>query len=133
MVSDDTKDRLKTNEVKTGRILPWDNSIRVDDFLIESSSLGDLEQERIRERLERYGISLFRFGAQSAEDYVANEIAKFLGKPAEQQNLFRGTIKRIQPSIEGQANSGDTAKDLGLHVDGTQHDVQPPLLVFQYL
>jgi tetratricopeptide (TPR) repeat protein/alpha-ketoglutarate-dependent taurine dioxygenase len=133
MAIDDTKDRLKTNEVKAGRIVPWDNSITVDDFLVESSTLGDFEQEKIWERLERYGISLFRFGAQSAEDYVVSEIAKFLGKPAEQQNLFKGTIKRIQPSVEGQANSGDTAKDLGLHVDGTQHKVQPPLLVFQYL
>lgn len=112
---------------------PWDNSIGVDDFLIESSTLGDFEQAKIWERLELYGISLFRFGAQSAEGYVVNEIAKFLGKPAEQQNLFKGTIKRIQPSIEGQPNSGDTAKDLGLHVDGTQHHLQPPLLVFQYL
>jgi alpha-ketoglutarate-dependent taurine dioxygenase len=36
-------------------------------------------------------------------------------------------------TLGGQANSGDTAADLGLHVDGTQHAETPAVLIFHYI
>ncbi len=115
------------------RIQPWDEKLSPTAFTVPSSTLGDYEQERIWGYLEKYGICLFRMGAQSADDSVVYELAKFIGSPTEEQNLFKGKLKLIQPSVEGQANSGDTAKNLGLHVDGTQHERQPIALIFQYI
>jgi alpha-ketoglutarate-dependent taurine dioxygenase len=42
-------------------------------------------------------------------------------------------LKLIQPKEEVPANTGDTIKDLGPHVDGTQHPKQPVSLIFQYI
>ncbi len=139
-----SRERIKIMETKfktpdqaspfeLARIAPWDHTLASTDITVESATLGDYEQSRIWDLLERYGICLFRMGAQSADDAVVFELAKFIGPPTEEQNLFRGQLKLIQPTAEGRVNSGDTAKDLGLHVDGTQHEQQPMALIFQYI
>ena len=69
----------QVNPLDLARIHPWDNALSPDEVTIESSTLGDLEQARIWQYLERYGICLFRMGAQTADDYVVQEVAKFLG------------------------------------------------------
>lgn len=60
-------------------------------------------------------------------------MGRLIGPPTPTQNTFTGEVKTIRPAPEGRVNSGDTTKDLGLHVDGTQHEEQPALLIFQYV
>jgi hypothetical protein len=56
-----------------------------------------------------------------------------MGQPATRQNDFEGIIKDLLPTPGIEANTGSSAGDLGFHVDGTQADLQPALLIFQYV
>ncbi len=115
-----------------GKITPW-NNLDIKDFLVVTPNIGQLDSERVLSNLEKHGICLLRVVAQEAADYVVNELAKFIGTPCKRQNKFRGTLKLIQPKEEVPANTGDTIKNLGPHVDGTQHPKQPVSLIFQYI
>ncbi|HVS80883.1 MAG TPA: TauD/TfdA family dioxygenase [Pyrinomonadaceae bacterium] len=128
--------RMLQTEIATplqlARIEPW-AGLDHQPLIVETPNLGDLDVGRLMRRVERYGISVLRMTAQSADDHVLTSLAKLLGPPCEEQNKYRGTIKRIRPEPDGLRNSGDTVADLGLHVDGTQHSIQPALLAFQYV
>lgn len=97
------------------------------------TGIGDVENERVLTNLEKYGICLLRISGLPAESYAVEEVARFIGPACERQNQFVGRIKELRPEPEGLVNSGDTSKDLGLHVDGTQHEDQPDILIFQYV
>ena len=115
-----------------GRIEPW-AAIEHRELIVETPTLGDLDLGRLMRKVERYGISVLRMTAQSAESHILTSLGRLIGPPCEEQNGVRGTIKRIRPEPDGLKNSGDTVADLGLHVDGTQHTDQPSLLAFQYV
>jgi hypothetical protein len=114
------------------RITPWAD-ISYKKVMVEGTGLGDVEHERILATLENYGLCLIRISGLSAESYVVEEVGRFIGPACERQNQFIGRIKELRPEPEGLINSGDTSKDLGLHVDGTQHEKQPDILIFQYV
>ena len=114
------------------RITPWAGKSH-KDFMVETDSLNDSSAERVLSHIERDGICLIRIEGQSPSENVVNALAKYIGTPCEKQNTYTGRIKRIRPQAEGLINSGDTTADLGLHVDATQHVVQPAILIFQYI
>lgn len=120
------------NELEMARIQPW-ASLDPDLVLYETPTLGGQAAERILKDIEKYGISLLRLTAQSAEDHVVIALSKLIGTPCDVQNRYQGILKRIRPEPSGLHNSGDTVADLGLHVDGTQHSSLPALLIFQYI
>ena len=58
----------------------------------------------------------------------------FLGPAIENQNGYVGKIKEINPDEAIDANTGDSAKALPFHTDGTQEPILPPaILAFQYI
>jgi alpha-ketoglutarate-dependent taurine dioxygenase len=120
------------NELEMARMQPW-AALDPRVILHETPTLGSQAADQILRDIERYGISLLRLTAQSAEDHVVLALAKLIGVPCPEQNRHQGIIKRIKPESDGLRNSGDTVADLGLHVDGTQHETLPAMLVFQYI
>ena len=115
------------------KIQPWRGNLREDEYLVETSTLGDQAFKRILKLLQTHGIAQLRIAGLSAEASILNSLEKNLGPACERQNLFEGKVKSIRPADDGLKNSGDTARDIGLHVDGTQHEETPAVLAFQYI
>jgi alpha-ketoglutarate-dependent taurine dioxygenase len=114
-------------------IEPWGADLNPDDITRHTNDVDDILAKDILDDLEKRGICHVRITAQSPEQYVIRAFSKSIGPLTKSQNDFNGEIKLIEPKVGGQANSGDTAADLGLHVDGTQHEVTPAVLVFHYI
>lgn len=121
------------SDIKMARIEPWDNELDIDEFRQDADSVDDILSKDVLSDLEKRGISQIRITAQSPHDYVIKAVAKLLGPLTNSQNDFSGSVKLIQPTASGAANSGDTLADLGFHVDGTQHPATPSILVFHYI
>jgi alpha-ketoglutarate-dependent taurine dioxygenase/molybdopterin converting factor small subunit len=121
------------SDLERARIHPWQGSLHHEDFLIECQGINDIEQRSILKNIERYGICQIRLQNQPPEDYVVESLYKLMGQPADRQNDFEGIVKNLLPTPGIEANTGSSAGDLGFHVDGTQADLQPALLVFQYV
>lgn len=122
----------RTDEFGLARISPW-AALPPGEFIVESGTLGDIEAGRVLETVERYGIALFRMSGQSPDESLVRAMGRLIGPATSTQNTYTGEVKNIRPAPEGKINSGDTTKDLGLHVDGTQHEEQPAILIFQYV
>lgn len=122
----------RADEFGLARITPW-AAHPPGDFVVESGTLGDIEAGRVLEKVEHYGIALFRMSGQSPDEALVRAMGRLIGPSTPTQNTFTGEVKNIRPAPEGKINSGDTTKDLGLHVDGTQHEEQPAILIFQYV
>lgn len=120
-------------DLERTRIQPWQGSLHHEDFLIERNGINDIEQREILKYLERYGICQIRLQLQKLEEYVVESLYKLIGQPADRQNDFEGIIKDLLPVPGIEANTGSSAGDLGFHVDGTQTDLQPAILIFQYV
>lgn len=116
----------------SARTEAWLN-LREDDFTIAARNLGAEEFRRIKELVSRWGICRLRFINMDGSEQVLWDLAREFGRPSPAQNDSVGALKTIRPVPTGIRNSGDTSKDIGLHVDGTQHDKQPPVLFFQYV
>jgi alpha-ketoglutarate-dependent taurine dioxygenase len=114
------------------RIELWDARLDSDNILIEEPTLGDEFERRMLRQLERKGICQIRLTAQAPSEHLIESIANIIGPMTDAQNDFPGQIKRIQPKAGIAANTGDTTQDLGLHVDGTQHEETPEVLIFHY-
>lgn len=114
------------------RIEPW-STLREEQYLIEIERLGDTEIKRVRGNLTKLGFALIRFSGQHPDTKIIEALAKCLGRVAQDQNEVPGAIKSIKPVHEKPANTGDSAKALGAHVDGTQHERTPAMLIFQYI
>jgi alpha-ketoglutarate-dependent taurine dioxygenase len=120
------------DEYQRNRIERW-NNLNVTRFLHESKTFGESERKEILENVQSYGICQFRMIAQSAEEELLLAMERLIGPAFEEQNDHKGKIKTLRPSPTGAAHSGETSKDLGLHVDGTQHNIQPAMLIFQFI
>lgn len=133
---DESKEREKVSQTITdlewSRIVPW--AAKPDrEFTVETATLDAGTARRVLNHIEKDGICLIRIEGQSPDEEVVTSLSKFIGPPCEEQNTFVGRIKRVRPQVEGAQNSGDTTADLGLHVDGTQHQFQPAILIFHYV
>lgn len=120
-------------QLEIERIRPW-LTLNERDFLVTTEQLREPELRQIRQLVEWYGIALIRIHGQAADTAVVEALARSFGSPTETQNDFEGGLKDIRPTQKvTTANTGDSARELGPHVDGTQHDRQPDLLIFQYV
>lgn len=114
------------------RIEPW-ATLSEDQYLLQFERLGTTELKRVRNNLTKYGFALIRLLGQTPEVKIIEALGKGIGPIATDQNEVPGTIKSIKPVHEKPANTGDSAKALGAHVDGTQHGSTPSVLIFQYI
>ncbi len=126
-------DGLYTTDELTqhGKIRPW---ARVDknDYFIPVKTFGDSEQERVLDNLQRFGIAQVRYQGTAPSTERLLSIESWLGPARESQNGHVGKIKSITPSEAFDATTGDSAKELLPHVDGTQDTTTPAILVFEY-
>jgi hypothetical protein len=114
------------------RITPW-AQLGHKKYLVETKELDALVPNLIWEKIEEYGICLIRLLNYAPVESALENVVKLIGFPASDQNDYSGQIKEIKPSVEGRANSGNAASELGFHVDGTQDVIQPAILAFQYV
>lgn len=121
------------SDEKRAHIETWEGSLHHEEFLIECRGIEDIEQKNILKNLERYGICQIRLQNQPPEEYVLESTFKLIGQPANRQNDFVGIIKNLKPEPGIEANTGSSTGDLGFHFDGTQHEHQPAVLIFQYV
>ena len=126
------KMNFKPEDLSDANIRPW-STLHKDDYLIECEKLGDPELIRVRKQLGEIGIAQIRLSGQAAEKLVIDALARSLGKVLEEQNAHKGQIKDIRPKKDVAPNTGDSAQELGAHVDGTQDSTTPCLLIFQYV
>jgi alpha-ketoglutarate-dependent taurine dioxygenase len=122
----------RASNFETSRISPWAN-INSDEFLYEAAELGDIQIGDILKRVEKFGICQFRQAGLSPEIKNIQWFGKQIGVVCTKQNDFFGDVKVLRPKPDGPLNSGETSGDLGFHVDGTQHESQPGILIFQYV
>jgi alpha-ketoglutarate-dependent taurine dioxygenase len=123
--------RATRDEVDLEKISPW-VELDADEVLVACNAFGDQETARALRHLERYGICQIRIAASAPTVARLREIANHFGGACMLQNDFFGDVKGLEPSPEEEATSGDSSKELGPHVDGTQNKVQPAILGFQY-
>jgi alpha-ketoglutarate-dependent taurine dioxygenase len=114
------------------KITPWKN-LRPDKYIFEVEQFGDIQLQETLRRLQEFGICLIRFSGQTSDEQTLSSIFKLIGQVATQQNFFTGEIKTLTPKSGIEANTGSSAGDLGFHVDGTQHEIHPAMLMFQYI
>lgn len=119
--------------LQRAKITPWKSFIDLNDFRIQRERIGDIDIEDSLRLLEKYGICLLRLVGQNADEHTLRAYFESVGQVSRVQNHYSGEIKNIKPEPDIKPNSGDSAGDLGFHVDGTQHEDQPALLVFQYI
>jgi alpha-ketoglutarate-dependent taurine dioxygenase len=119
-------------ELEHERIVPW-VTLREEDYLINSERLGAIELDRIRANLTRFGIARIRLAGHAPDSEIIEALGKCIGPVAEDQNEVLGKVKSIKPVQEKPANTGDSVLALGAHVDGTQHESTPAVLIFQYV
>ena len=115
------------------RIEPWTGNLDYDDLLLHADYVDDILLKRVLADVEKRGISFIRLTAQSPEEYVVRSLARLIGPLTHRQNDFVGDVQMICPNANGSPNSGNSLVGLGLHVDGTQHDETPCLLLFHYI
>jgi hypothetical protein len=121
-------------DLRMARVEPWDSTLNPETLIHDTNDVGDILANNMLSDLQLRGISRIRITAQSPEGYVVKSLAKLIGPLTLSQNNFdKDVIQLIEPKATGAANSGNTLTDLGLHVDGTQHDATPAMLIFHYV
>jgi len=119
---------------RRSKCIPWSaDSQDPGAFMVETDRLQNFETESILKKVQSYGICHIRIAADIPSTQRLETLESSLGPAFEKQNNFTGKVKEIKPSPEVEANTGDSSKALPLHVDGTQHERTPALLVFQYV
>ncbi len=120
--------------LRDGQIQPWD-ILQEQDFLVHREKF-DAEAERaVLEKLQRFGFALVRLTALTPESELLTSLEHSLGPACAEQNDYNESkIKPIIPDPQKEAISGESGKELGAHVDGTQDNPLPPaMLAFQYM
>lgn len=123
---------IDPTELDRVRIKPW-SSLSDREFLLESDQLREPEIAGIRQRLEWYGICQVRIRGAGADELLRQSLARAFGPVVAEQNDYAGEEKPIHPQRGVAPTTGDSAGEIGPHVDGTQDAVQPAFVVFHYI
>jgi alpha-ketoglutarate-dependent taurine dioxygenase len=110
----------------------WNSDLDIGSILIEQNNLGDETIRSMYQNLTEFGIAVLRISNLEVSEAVFKDIATNLGPLEIVQNDYEGEIKEIKPNLNGPQGSGNVLGDLGYHVDGTQSEEIPPLLIFQF-
>jgi alpha-ketoglutarate-dependent taurine dioxygenase len=116
-----------------GKTNPW-NMLDHSEYMRVITTFGAAEHEWVLGMLQSRGFCMIRFQGLTPSRNILTSIEDVLGPARPVQNGYQGKIKEITPDEAVAANTGDSAKALSFHTDGTQDTPLPPaILVFQYL
>lgn len=111
----------------------WGEELREQEIVIQTATMGDAALKGILSAIERFGICVLRMDGMGPDKSLLKQLTRTIGRPAPRQNDFEGEIKSVIPEPTGTLGSGDSSRQLGLHVDGTQHTDTPALLAFHFV
>lgn len=121
--------------IRYAKTRPW-SALDADEYLRSVKTFGDSEIEWVLKMLEARGFCLLRFEGTGVQVEILQALESALGPARSKQNDFNGKIKQIEPKLQQsiEATTGDSARALGFHTDGTQDSPLPPaILAFQYI
>jgi alpha-ketoglutarate-dependent taurine dioxygenase len=133
--TDDTK--MEYNSLKDrdrqqwARITPW-KTLREDEYTISVTTLHAGVREQALRYLQKYGIARLRWQGDPPVSERLLSLENWIGPARTEQNDFKGKVKSLKPDYDIAPNTGDSAKALSPHVDGTQDEFTPAVLAFQY-
>jgi alpha-ketoglutarate-dependent taurine dioxygenase len=113
------------------KIVPW-RTLRSEDYTIEFPTLNAGVKNDALDKLQKYGIALLRWHGDSPSEQRLESLENWIGPARIRQNDFEGKVKSLVPKYDVEPNTGDSAKRLAPHVDGTQDPYTPAVLAFQY-
>jgi alpha-ketoglutarate-dependent taurine dioxygenase len=117
--------------VKRYRIIPWE-TLSEDEYTISITTLHSGPREQALDYLQRYGIARLRWQGDPPTPERLLSLENLVGPARTEQNDFKGKVKSLRPDYDVAPNTGDSAKELSPHVDGTQDEFTPAVLAFQY-
>jgi alpha-ketoglutarate-dependent taurine dioxygenase len=113
------------------RITPW-RTLREDEYTILVTTLHPGVRDQALSHLQRYGIARLRWQGDPPTTERLLSVENWIGPARTEQNDFKGKVKSLKPDYDIAPNTGDSAKALAPHVDGTQDEITPAVLAFQY-
>jgi len=113
------------------RIAPW-KTLREEQYTISVTTLHDGPKKQALKCLEEFGIVRLRWQADPPTAERLASIENWIGPARTRQNDYNGKVKSIKPNYDAPPNTGDSARELPPHVDGTQDPRTPAILGFQY-
>jgi alpha-ketoglutarate-dependent taurine dioxygenase len=120
------------DEQRFARIVPW-KALQEQEFLVDGAKLDSSGRDRALRLLEKYGLVLLRWHADEPTVARLESLEEWVGPARERQNDHVGKVKALRPDASAPATTGDSAKALPPHVDGTQDPITPAILGFQYV
>jgi gamma-butyrobetaine dioxygenase len=119
------------NRQQMARITPWE-TLREEDYTLPVTTLNAGLKQRALELLQQYGIARLRWQGDSPSPDRIESFENWIGPARTEQNDFKGKVKSLKPNYDAAPTTGDSAKALPPHVDGTQDTITPCILAFQY-
>jgi hypothetical protein len=123
---------LDADRLEAARVVAWTGTRQPTDYVVQTDQISDEIEQDILSKVQRYGLCLLRMSGMSPTASRLEALENGLGRACSRQNNYEGKIKQILPDPSKEAITGDSGKELGFHVDGTQHLETPGLLLFQY-
>lgn len=129
--------RMEMNPLKDisrqqwGRVTPW-KTLREEEYTVSITTLHAGVRQQALEYLQRYGIARLRWQGDPPTPERLLSLENWIGPSRTEQNDFKGKVKSLKPDYDVAPNTGDSAKALSPHVDGTQDEFTPGILAFQY-
>jgi hypothetical protein len=114
-----------------GKIIPW-KTLREEQYTVSVTTLHSGVREQTLDYLQRYGIARLRWQGDPPTPERLQSLENWIGPARDEQNDFSGKVKSLKPDYDVAPNTGDSAKALAPHVDGTQDKFTPAILAFQY-
>ncbi len=120
-----------TQALRMARITPW-KTLQEADYTRSITTLHPGIRNEILDLLHRFGIARLTWQGDSPSAERLLSLENFIGPARARQNDFVGKVKSLRPNFNVAPNTGDSAKALAPHVDGTQDERTPAVLAFQY-
>lgn len=113
------------------RIEPW-ATLPEEAFTISVATLHEGPRRQALDYLEKFGIVRLRWQGDPPTVGRIASLEQWIGPARTEQNDFRGKVHELHPRPGVAANTGSSMHKLAPHVDGTQDEITPAFLVFQY-
>jgi alpha-ketoglutarate-dependent taurine dioxygenase len=121
-----------TEKQRWAKIVPW-KTLAEDDYTISFPTLNAGVRRNALQLIEKYGIVRLRWEANEPSLDRLLSLENWVGPARPEQNDFVGKVKALKPDYSAPPITGDSALALTSHVDGTQDEVTPAMLAFQYV
>ncbi len=128
----DTMNPLADEHLKKfARVTSW-RSLREEEYTISVTTLHPGVRADVLERLSRFGIARLRWQGDVPTVERLQSLEQWIGPARSVQNDYVGKVKALVPNYNAPPNTGDSSQELTPHVDGTQDEMTPGVLAFQY-